>query len=81
MSDKKRGPGRPAKEPADLITIDQAVIAIREELVKKYSPEVADRCALAKGTIRNKVWNKSLNSWKKGKYVLLSRSEVLKLVS
>lgn len=78
---KQRGRGRPAKEPDDLITIDEAVAAIKEYLAKKYSPAIAERCAYSKGTLYNKCSKGELHAIRKGKYALLSRSEVIKLVS
>jgi hypothetical protein len=78
---KHRGPGRPPKEPNDLITVDQAVEVIREEAARKYPPEIAKLLTYAKGTIRNKIWKRELHSWKKGKYSLVSRAEVARLVS
>ncbi len=82
MSKQKRGPGRPPKEPSDLITIDQAVEVIKEHLLSKYgNPEVAKQCSYSKGTLYNKSCSGEINTWRRGKYALVSRSEVLKLVS
>ncbi len=78
----KRRPGRPPKEPTDLITLDVALEVIREELSKKYSPEVAAILGYAKGTIRNKISKGEVHKWRKGRYALVSRAEVIeKLVS
>ncbi len=77
----KRRPGRPPKEPDDLITVDIAVRIIKEYLEQKYAPEVASRLTYAVGTLRNKVSKGQLHSWKKGRYALLSKAEVIKLVS
>ncbi len=78
----KRKPGRPAAEPTDLVTVDEALAIIREELAKKYSPELAKKLCLAKGTLRNKMCKNEIRRWHKGKYALLSRAEVIeKLVS
>lgn len=82
MGEKKRKPGRPAAPPSDLITIDQAVEAIKEFLLKKTgNPVIADKCSLAKGTLRNKTSNGELRHWRMGRFSLVSKAEVLKLVS
>lgn len=77
----KRKVGRPAKVPDDLITLEMAVQVIKEELAKKYPPEVAKLLAYAPGTIRNKVSKGELHSWPRGRYAFLSKAEVIKLVS
>lgn len=77
----KRGRGRPLKEPDDLITLDTAVEAILEHLTKKYGAVTAAKLSYSKGTLYNKSSKGDLHVWKKGKYVLVSEREVLKLVS
>lgn len=78
----KRGPGRPAKEPNDLITIDEAVETIKVFLMKRYNnPKIVEQCSLSKGTIYNKTYEGKLHTWRKGKYALVSKAEVLRLVS
>lgn len=78
----KRGRGRPAKEPEDLISVDDALKVIKQELNKKYSPDVAAKLCIAKGTLRNKIWKNEVQRWPKGKYIFLSKAEVIeKLVS
>jgi hypothetical protein len=80
--EKKRKVGRPAKEPVDLITMDEAVTVIKEYLMNRYNnPTVVERCAYSKGTLYNKTSSGELNRWRKGKYCLVSKAEVLKLVS
>lgn len=75
----KRGRGRPMKEPTDLITIDQAVDAIKEHLTKKFGPEVASRMGYAKGTIYNMTSAGALHTWHHGRYAFVSKAEVLGL--
>lgn len=79
MGEKKRG--RPASLPDDLITLDEAVKAIREYLAERHSPEIVEQCALTKKTLYNKRSSKELRSFKIGAAALVSKSEVLKLVS
>lgn len=77
----KRGRGRPPKEPTDLITIDQAVEAIKDELRRRFNnEEIVERCALAKGTIYNKISKREIHRWGTRKAALVSRAEILKLV-
>ncbi len=78
---KKRG--RPPKEPSDLITLDQALEAIREEIRRKYphNEELVSRLAYSKGTLYNKSSLGQVHKWRKGKYVLFSKHEILKLVA
>lgn len=78
---KQRGRGRPPKEPDDLITLDMAVEKLKQHLAIKYNPTVADACCYAKGTLYNKLYRGELHGWKKGKYMLVSEREILKLVS
>lgn len=77
----KRGRGRPPKEPNDLITIADAVDAIRVHLTEKYGASVADRLSLKKGTLYNKTSRGDLTTWHKGRYAFVSLSEVLEMVS
>lgn len=79
---EKRGRGRPPKEPDDLITVDQAVEAIKEELRRRYkdNEELVRRRALAKGTLYNKISRQELHRWGPRNTALVSRREVLKLV-
>lgn len=78
----ERRPGRPAKEPADLITLDVAIDRIREFLTEKHGARTADGICYAKGTLYNKIHSGHLRVWKKirGK-VLVSETDILKLVS
>lgn len=76
---RKRGRGRPPKEPNDLITIEEAVTAIRTHLTSKYGPSVAERLSLAKGTLYNKTSRGELTTWHKGKYAFVSLAEVLRM--
>lgn len=77
----KRQRGRPPKTPDDLITIDDAVKALREFLQENYPPETARKMELAKGTLYNKTAKGILNTWPRGRFALVSKAEVLKLVS
>lgn len=77
----KKRQGRPLKEPNDLITYPMAVQAIREFLASKYLPEVVQELSLAEGTLRNKVAQKRLHAWHRGGRALVSRAEVIGLVS
>ena len=72
--------GRPAKQPADLITIEQAVFEIKAHLETKYGPVIADKCCLAKGTLYNKTSSGALQTWPVGRFALVSKAEVLGLV-
>lgn len=77
-----RRPGRPAKEPVDLITLDVAVARIKAFLIEKHGAESADALCYAKGTLYNKICLGQLRCWKKVKGKnLVSETEVLKLVS
>lgn len=76
----KRGRGRPAKEPNDLIDLRGAVQLIKETLTTKYPPEIANKLCLAPGTLRNKASLGQLHTWRKGKYSFFSKAEILKLV-
>lgn len=81
MEKKKRGRGRPPNKPNDLITLDQAVVAIREALTQKYhNDEIVKKCSYSKGTLYNKTSSGEIHAWREGKFSLVSRAEILKLV-
>lgn len=81
MEKRKRRPGRPPNKPNDLITLDQAVDAIRTALAEKYhNDEIVKKCSYSKGTLYNKTSSGELHTWREGKLVLVSQAEVLKLV-
>lgn len=79
MGEKKRG--RPAKEPDDLITLDEAVAAIKQFLHSRFTEETATRRELSKKTLYNKRNLNEIYPYKKGTVALVSKAEVLKLVS
>lgn len=77
----KRPRGRPAKAPNDLITIEDAVSFLKEYLLAHYPPETAKKLELAKGTLYNKTAAGILHTWPRGRFALVSKADVIKLVS
>ena len=75
---EKRGRGRPKK--LELVTIDQALELMRKHLMEKYqNQEIVDRLMISKGTLYNKISQKKIINYGRGKggAALLDAHEVL----
>jgi hypothetical protein len=78
---KKRKAGRPEKFPDDPVTYLQAVQEIKENLMRRFhDKDIVEKMAPKIGTLRNKVSAGELRTWKQGRFAVLSKAEVLKLV-
>lgn len=77
----KRRVGRPQKlkEDAELITADEAVVLIKEELFRKYRNEaIVEKMSYSKRTLYNMRSQHKLHAYGNPKCALFDKEEIIK---
>lgn len=81
MGELKLKRGRPAKEPDDLLSLDDALESLRKFLFEKYKSEkAADKLCPAKGTLYNKLSSGEVHRYGNRRCALVSFAEIKRLV-